>query len=485
MTARPLMDPGRNCWQIAETGRFALIVDAANYFVAARAAMLKAQHSITLIGWDFDARIDLRGGSDEGPEKLGDFILWLADRTPSLEIRLLRWDIGALKTLFRGRTLLWILRWKRHPRITLRLDSSHPVATSHHQKIVVIDDSLAFCGGIDMTQNRWDTRAHRDHEPTRKSPSGQDHGPWHDSTSAFDGAAARVIGDLARHRWKCATGEELSPCPTGHDCWPEGLTPDFRDTRIAVMRTLPTHDDDPGCHEIEAAYLDMIASARNVIYAESQYFASRRIGAAIAQRLTEENGPEVVIVNPRAAEGWLEPIVMDTARARLVEALRRIDTHGRFRLYHPVTAAEAEIYVHSKIMIVDDTCLRVGSSNFNNRSMRVDTECDVVLADGNAAERDRITALRNDLVAEHLGVTPDMVATHLRRTGSLIETIEALRGPGRSLVPYVLPDMSDIECWLADNEIFDPNGLDLLEPLNKRGLFKGWGKLRRKLRKRP
>jgi phosphatidylserine/phosphatidylglycerophosphate/cardiolipin synthase-like enzyme len=479
------MEPGRNCWQIAETGRFALIVDAANYFVAARAAMLKAQHSITLIGWDFDARIDLRGGSDEGPEKLGDFILWLADRTPSLEIRLLRWDIGALKTLFRGRTLLWILRWKRHPRITLRLDSSHPVATSHHQKIVVIDDSLAFCGGIDMTQNRWDTRAHRDHEPTRKSPSGQDHGPWHDSTSAFDGAAARVIGDLARHRWKCATGEELPPCPTGHDCWPEGLTPDFRDTRIAVMRTLPTHDEDPGCHEIEAAYLDMIASARKVIYAESQYFASRRIGAAIAQRLTEENGPEVVIVNPRAAEGWLEPIVMDTARARLVEALRRIDTHGRFRLYHPVTAAEAEIYVHSKIMIVDDTCLRVGSSNFNNRSMRVDTECDVVLADGNAAERDRITALRNDLVAEHLEVTPDVVATHLRRTGSLIQTIEALRGPGRSLVPYVLPDMSDIECWLADNEIFDPNGLDLLEPLNKRGLFKGWGKLRRKLRKRP
>jgi phosphatidylserine/phosphatidylglycerophosphate/cardiolipin synthase-like enzyme len=251
------------------------------------------------------------------------------------------------------------------------------------------------------------------------------------------------------------------------------------------MRTLPTHDDDPGCHEVEAAYLDMIASARRVIYAESQYFASRRIGAAIARRLTEENGPEVVIVNPRAAEGWLEPIVMDTARARLVDALRRIDTHGRFRVYHPVTAAEAEIYVHSKIMIVDDTCLRVGSSNFNNRSMRVDTECDVILADGNAAERARITALRDDLVAEHLGVPPDVVAAHLRRTGSLIQTIEALRGSGRSLVPYVLPDMSNIECWLADNEIFDPNGIDLLEPLNKRGLFKGWGKLRRKLRKRP
>ncbi|MFP5511345.1 MAG: phospholipase, partial [Alphaproteobacteria bacterium] len=115
------MAPGRNCWKIADAGRFTLIVDAADYFVAARAAMLKAQHSIMLIGWDFDARIDLRGGADDGPEQLGDFILWLADRTPSLEIRLLRWDIGALKSVFRGRTLLWILRWKRHPRITLRL----------------------------------------------------------------------------------------------------------------------------------------------------------------------------------------------------------------------------------------------------------------------------------------------------------------------------------------------------------------------------
>ena len=482
MTSLPLMAPGETCWKIADTGRFSLIVDAADYFVAARAAMLKAQRSIMLIGWDFDARIDLRGGTDDGPQQLGDFILWLADRTPSLEIRLLRWDIGALNAVFRGRTLLWILRWKRHPRITLRLDSAHPMASSHHQKIVVIDDCMAFCGGIDMTENRWDTRAHRDVEPTREHPSGQDHGPWHDSTSAFDGAAARLMGDLARHRWKVATGEELPPCSAAHDCWPDGLEPDFRDTRLAVMRTVPAYGDDPGCHEIESAYLALIASAKHVIYAESQYFASRRIAAAIAQRLVEDDGPEVVIINPHAAEGWLEPIVMDTARARLVDALRRIDRHGRFRLYHPVTEAEAHIYVHSKIMIVDDIHLRVGSSNFNNRSMRMDTECDVILTARDAAESSHITALRNDLVAEHLGVSSEDVATSLGQTGSLIRTIDTLRGAGRSLVPYAMPDTSDIENWLAENEILDPNGPDdMFEPLDKRGLFKGWGRLRRKL----
>lgn len=499
MTSSPMMDPGRTSRQTAQAARFSLIVDAADYFVAARAAMLKAKHSILLIGWDFDARIALRGsqdeggqddggqdegGQDEGPEILGDFILWLADRTPALEIRLLRWDIGALKTLLRGKTLLWVMRWKRHPRITLRLDSAHALGASHHQKILVIDDSMAFCGGIDMTENRWDTRAHRDHEPSRKTPSGKDHGPWHDTTSAFDGAAARALGDLARDRWAAATGEVLPPCPDRHDSWPDTLKPDFRDIRPALLRTVPAHGDDPGCHEVEAAYLALIASARRVIYAESQYFASRRIGRAIARRLTEADGPEVVIVTPRHAEGWLEPLVMDTARARLAEALSRIDHHKRFRIYHPVTAGEADIYVHSKTMIVDDSCLRVGSSNLNNRSMRMDTECDVVLTASHDHDRARITALRDDLVAEHLGVAPQDVAAAMRQTGSLIATIESLRGAGRSLVPYTLPETSDAEDWLADNEILDPNGPDaVFEPFTKRGLFKGWGHLRRKIHK--
>lgn len=88
------LEPGRNCWRLEQADRFAFIVDAENYFVAVRAAMLKARHSIMLIGWDFDARISL--GEGEGPEQLGDFMLWLADRTPALQIRLLRWDTGRL-----------------------------------------------------------------------------------------------------------------------------------------------------------------------------------------------------------------------------------------------------------------------------------------------------------------------------------------------------------------------------------------------------
>ncbi|MGE4322863.1 MAG: phospholipase D-like domain-containing protein [Sphingobium sp.] len=473
-----MLRSGENCWRIEQADRFAFIVDAADYFDAARNAMLTARRSIFLIGWDFDARIRLGHKDDEGPEKLGDFFLWLAKRRPDLQIRLLRWDTGAIKAMFRGNTLATILRWKAHPRITLKLDGAHPLAGSHHQKVVVIDDCLAFCGGIDMTVGRWDRRDHEDDDPKRKGPDGKPYEPWHDATSVFDGPAAHAMGDLARDRWKAATGERLPPVTAEHDCWPAGLTPTFEKVRLGIARTRPEMEGVSPIHEIEQAYLDLIASAKTSIYAESQYFASRKIARAIAQRLQEEDGPEIVIVNPVTAEGWLEPIAMDSARARLVEALRRIDRHGRFRIYHPMTAGGQAIYVHAKVMIVDERCLRVGSSNFNNRSLRLDTECDVVISadeTGNGHAAETIAGIRNDLIAEHLDVSPEEVARRLDETGSLIGVIDALRGEGRTLIPYEIPELSATEEWLADNEILDPEGPDaMFEALSKRSLFKGW-----------
>lgn len=481
-----LLGREQNHWRAEAAERLAFIVDAADYFVAVRKAMLKARHSIYLIGWDFDARIRL--GEGEGPEKLGDFIIWLADRSPDLEIRLLRWDTGAFKAMFRGNTLMTILRWKWHKQITLTLDSAHPLAGSHHQKIVVIDDCIAFCGGIDMTGGRWDRRDHLDNDPERISPDGEPHAPWHDATTAFDGPAARAMGDLARNRWHAATGVTLAPADDRHDCWPDGLKPTFENIQLAIARTRPAMTGVEPIHEIEEMYLDLISRAKRWIYAESQYFASRRIAHAIARRLTEENGPEIVILNPFSAEGWLEPIAMDSARARLMEALQRIDAHSRLRLYHPVTAGGAEIYVHAKVMTVDDCYLRVGSSNFNNRSLRLDSECDVILATddpANEGSEGKIAALRNDLIAEHLDTEAETVAALLEESGSLIATIDTLRNraTGRTLIPFEMPELNGVEEWLADNEILDPEGGDaIFEPLGKRSLFKGWRGLRRRRR---
>ncbi len=488
MTEQRLLRPGRNCWRVETAARFAFIVDGADYFVFLRKALLKARRSILLVGWDFDTRIAFGdGGGDGGPERLGEFILWLADRSPALEIRLLRWDVGAFKAMFRGNTLWTVLRWKAHPRITLKLDAKHPLAGAHHQKIAVIDDSIAFCGGIDITMQRWDTREHLDDDPRRIGPGGRPEDPWHDAASAFDGDAARALGDLARARWQAATGVALRPCEDCHDCWPGGLEPTFTGMRLGIARTIPQMDGVEPVHESEAAWVDMIRGAKRMIYAESQYFASRRVAHAIAVRLSEEDPPEIVIVNPLSADGWLEPLAMDTARARLVQALRRIDRHDRLRIFHPQTAGGAPIYVHAKVMVADDRVLRVGSSNFNNRSMRLDTECDVILSadePGNAHLADEIARLRDDLLAEHLGVPPAVVTEKIAETGSLIATVEALRGKGRSLVPYEIPELSDFEEWLAENEILDPNGPDeIFESTAKRGLFKGWERLKTRFRR--
>ena len=473
-----MLDPGRNVWRTERADKFAVVVDADRYFAVAREAFLQAEQRIMLIGWDFDARIRLAGSGQtlEGPEVIGKFLYWLVERNPKLELYLLRWDMGAIKGLFRGTTIFTVLKWMRHPRIHVKLDGHHPTGSSPHQKIVALDDCLAFCGGIDMTAERWDTRAHRDDDPGRRLPSGKLYKPWHDATTAITGPAAVALGELARSRWQVATGVTLAPITGSHACWPTSLDAHFEDVTIGIARSKPEMPGEAAITEVEALFLDQIRSAQRHIYCESQYFASRRIAEAIAARLDEPDGPEVVIVNPDSAQGWLEPLAMDTARARLVEALHRHDRHGRLRLYHPFTRGGAPIYCHAKITVIDDRQLRIGSANINNRSLRLDTECDVVLdaTDQRPELRATIAAVRDDLIAEHLDIPAERVTQVMAETGSLIATIERLSGPGRSLRPYRVPDLPAVEKWLADNEVLDPEGpSEMFEPLAQRGLFRG------------
>lgn len=468
-----MLEPGRNCWRIERATRATVIVDADDYFEAARAAMLKAKKQILLVGWDFDARIRLGdASSDDGPEQVGALLSWLVHRTPSLNVHILRWDTGAIKTLFHAQTLLRIAKWVGEPRIQLRLDHHHPPAGSHHQKVVVIDDCLAFCGGIDMTADRWDTRDHADDEPRRVEPDGTLYGPWHDASTMLEGPVAGALGDMCRTRWKVSGGEPLPPVTDAGDCWPEHVEPDFTDIEVGIAQTIPEMADQEPRYEIEELYVDLIARAERWFYAESQYFASRKVAEAIAKRLGEVDGPEFVIIHPATAEGWLEPVAMDSARARLVEALHQQDPHGRLRLYHPYTTGGEPIYVHAKVTVVDDQVLRVGSSNFNNRSLRLDTECDVVIdaaRTANADERETISGIRNALLAEHLGVDCSTIEGVLAETGSLIQTIERLRGDGRSLRPYEVPELDAVREWLADNKVLDPEGPgEMFEALSQR-----------------
>jgi phospholipase D1/2 len=466
------LEPGRNCWRTARAHRASLIVDGCDYFRFVRQAMLRARRQILLVGWDLDTRIalDEPSGEDDPPVHLGPLLSWLVKHRPELRIYILAWGGMAYKVLGRGTTLARMAAWRASRRIEFRLDSAHPRGASHHQKIAVIDDRLAFCGGIDVTADRWDRREHLDDEPGRRRPTThRRYDPWHDGTMAVDGAAALALGDLARLRWEAATGAQLPGAGTGGDAWPEELKPDFHDVDVAIARTRARHGALSEIREIEALFADLVASARRHVYIETQYFASRVVAEAVGRRLAEPDGPEFVVINPKTGAGWLDESVMGPARAELVKALERRDRYGRFRIYTPVSEGGTDIYVHAKIMIVDDVVIRVGSANINNRSMGLDSECDVMIdarLTGNAGAREVITGLRADLLAEHLGADPAEVAAVCARTGSLIAAIERLRGKGRTLLPFRPPEFSAALTAVARSELLDPEGPDQpFEPL--------------------
>jgi phosphatidylserine/phosphatidylglycerophosphate/cardiolipin synthase-like enzyme len=459
-----LLRPHRTCWRIERANRLAVIVDAAEYFRHAKAAMLKARHRIMLIGWDFDTRIKFEPDRRqlEGPNRLGQFLSWLPRHRPGLQIYVLKWDLGVVQALGRGMTPLFILNWVTSRRLHFKLDGAHPVGAAHHQKIVVVDDALAFCGGIDMTADRWDTREHRDGDQRRMRSDGRAYGPWHDATTAIDGAAARAIGDLARERWQRATSERLERSPEPPDPWPDALESTIERVDVAIARTLPELNGRQEIREVEALYLEAIGRAERTIYIETQYLASRKIAEALAQRLSEPEGPEIVIILPESIEGWLEHKAMDGARLRLLHLLWRADLHKRFGVFYPVTSNGTPIYVHAKVMVIDDKLLRVGSSNLNNRSMGFDSECDLAIeAVPGASDYDRLSgailSVRRDLLCEHLGVDKRVFSHAVGGgRGSLLATIKRLSVSGRTLKPLDLAAAADDESVLAENELLDP-----------------------------
>ena len=476
-TAPPLFEPGRNCWRIERADQAAVIIDACDYYRVIRQAMLQAQRRILIIGWDFDPRIKLDRTEDSNrDETLGRFLLDLAKARPQVEIRILKWNFGALKTLFRGSAMLWVARLAFQKSIKFKLDGVHPAGCSHHQKIVVIDDSFAICGGIDMTGDRWDRPAHADGDPERTRPNGKLYGPWHDATMAVQGDVARALGDLARERWRRATDEEMPPVDKPDPLWPDGLEPHFRNVDLAIARTSPCFKDYEEVREIEALFLDIIGGARRFIYAESQYFASPRIAAAIRARIIDDPGFEFVLMNPVRADGWLEQVAMDATRVRLGEVIGRSDPDNRFRIYTPVTEGGDDIYVHAKILIADDEVLKVGSANMNNRSLGLDSECDLALVAANDDRRQMIGALRTRLMTEHLGVDQAAVAESFARTDSLVATIEELKGEGKTLRLLEFEKPAGAAKFIADTELLDPESPDcMFEQFTSRSLL---GRLR-------
>ncbi|GGZ14401.1 phospholipase D-like domain-containing protein [Novosphingobium colocasiae] len=487
--------PEHTVWRYAMARRARVVVDAADYFDVMRQAMVEARQRIFMIGWDFDSRILLSSGrrwwqlprKGRFPARLGSFIVWLVRHNRRLEVLLLKWNFSLFKSLTRGTMVVDLIRWALRSRIDFKFDAAHPIGCSHHQKIVVIDDVFAACGGIDMTSDRWDTPEHLPGDPRRKLPgTGGLYGPWHDLTMVMEGEIAAVLGELGRDRWEVAGGSELPPCaPQQQTPWPDELEAQFENVEIGIARTRAAYRDCPQVSEIEDLFVDQIRRARRFVYVETQYFASRRIAEAILERLEQPDCPEFCIINPLEADGWLEQVAMDTARVELVRTLAAADPEGRFRIFTPFAADGTPIYVHAKLMIVDDAILRVGSANMNNRSMGLDSECDVFIdaaRPANAHVGPAITALRHQLLAEHCGVPVERVVEGLERHGSMAAMIDALNEPAppnpKHLAPLALKDISEAERAVGSSGVLDPERPEeIFEPIDKRGLFRRDGQL--------
>ncbi|HVV62204.1 MAG TPA: VTT domain-containing protein [Pseudolabrys sp.] len=437
------LTPGQNVWRVAPARRAAMLVDGADYFAAMRRAMINARRSIWIAGWDIHSKMRLVGPSGEPedgyPAQFADFLSALVAARPELDVCLLLWDFSMLYAPERDFFPTLTLRWNTPSNVRFCLDDCIPLGSSQHQKLVVIDDALAFNGGLDITIRRWDTNRHRIDEPHRVDPSGNPYPPFHDVQMMVDGDAARALGDLFRERWRCATSERLPQLSRDEDPWPEGVKADFTGLDIGIARTQPGYDDQEPVQEVERLFFDCIDAAERSIYIENQFLTAPRIAARLAERLKARPQLEVLMIAPKFQEAWLDARSLLAGRIRFAEIVREAG-EDRVHFAYPQVAGRRgrtlATMVHAKVMIVDDKILRVGSANLNNRSMGTDTECDLVLTARGDDERRSIERLRNKLIGDHCGVDADAVASALaRHGGSLIALARSLSHGGHSLQP--------------------------------------------------
>ncbi len=169
-----ILKEGKNCWRIRRADRSSFLVDGASYFEAFASAIDQAREAIYIAGWEIDSRVSLFRRDKDGPSaSLKHQIKTKVASNPHLQVYLLYWDFAMIYALEREWFPVFKLGWNADRRIRFFMDNEHPTGASQHQKIVVIDDRVAFSGGIDLTGNRWDTPEHRMDDPRRTHPGGQ------------------------------------------------------------------------------------------------------------------------------------------------------------------------------------------------------------------------------------------------------------------------------------------------------------------------
>jgi phosphatidylserine/phosphatidylglycerophosphate/cardiolipin synthase-like enzyme len=358
-----------------------VLIDGAQALPRIAEALGGARSHVHIAGWHITPEFGLT--RDAQAARLRDLLADLAER---VDVRVLLWGGSPLPLFSPDRSAVRDARERlvRGSRVRCALDTHERPMHCHHEKLVIVDDEVAFVGGIDLTSLGGDRYDSSDHEMCSRLG-------WHDAASRISGPA---VADVAAHfatRWRETTGEALAAGP------PPAAAGDLR---LQVVRTVPekVYDAFPrGDFRILESYTRALRAARELVYLESQFLWSAQVVQILADKLRQppSEGFRVVVLLPAKPNNGA-----DSTRGQLAALVRADDGAGRF-LATTISARTGQLscpmYVHAKIGIVDDRWLTLGSANLNEHSFFNDTEMNVVTCDPAVA---RETRLR--LWSEHL-----------------------------------------------------------------------------------
>lgn len=414
-----VLKPGSNCLGVFAAQRTGLLVDASDYYRAFYQQALTARRYILMAGWQFDSEVALvRGAEAEqaGSEVLLlDFLDQLCARNPDLAIYILAWDFSAFFALEREWFQDVLFDWTTNDRLHFRFDNQHAAGATHHQKFVIIDGYLAFVGGMDICASRWDDRRHLNENPLRVDGNGKPYGSYHDIQSYHTGPVVRELLALFVERWADSGGAALKfPVlePASVPDIPGGIP--LPSNRVAVSRTLARVAEarPKQAFEIRQLFVDAILSAERLIYLENQYFSSQAIYWSLVSRmaLSDRGRIQIVLMLPDRLP-LTEQLFLGLPQMKMLSSLAQVaaKTGHEFAVYCTacVDGGQRKLtFIHSKLLLVDDRFLSVGSANATNRSMGLDTELNVSWEAGEDEPElvQALQAVRASLLAEHAGL---------------------------------------------------------------------------------
>lgn len=468
----PILRPGHNCWIAGvHASRAGLLVDGEAYYRAFHAAASRARKHLLIAGWRFDSEVRILRGPD-GDLTLLDFLKQICQKRRELRVYILAWNFSA--------NYAW--EWEKDQQekfeaaapgqIIFRYDNTSAAAGSHHQKLVIMDGHEAFVGGMDFSAGTWDDREHRAKEPIRADCGQEPHGPYHDVQAYLAGPAAAELTKYFAVRWRRATAEELTleDAPGQRSPIDFSLKLPAGPVGFSVLHAATTQEPTP-IKQCRNLLIDAVHAAEQAIYLENQYFSSEEVAKAFIERMKARQRPplDIVIVLPRDFHGPTEAAALGPPQYTALEALARTaaETEHCLGVYYGVAkdplGAELPVYIHSKVMVVDDRFLTVGSTNTSNRSMGLDSELNVSWETfGDKTLTKSIRTVRVDLLAEHCGVSPtSALARSLRDPKGLVTRLDGIAAAGHTrLRGFPADKMAKEHAWLKGLErlgiYFDP-----------------------------